>query len=380
MSEKKIIFSGAQPSGKMTLGNYLGAIQNWTKLQDEYDCFYSVVDLHAITVPQEAKDLRKNTMELLAQYLACGLDPEKNTIFIQSHVSAHTELMWILNTMTYMGELSRMTQFKDKSQKSEANLNAGLFTYPVLMASDILLYQTDLVPVGADQKQHLELARDLANRFNTRYSPTFKVPEPYIPQEVGRVMSLQEPTKKMSKSDENENSFILLVDDADTIRRKIKRSVTDSIGAINYSLQEPTKKMSKSDENENSFILLVDDADTIRRKIKRSVTDSIGAINYSDKQPGIKNLLEIYSKLDNKNIDELVSMYEGKGYGVFKEDIAEVIVESLRPMREKYLDLLNNKDYLETVYAMGADKAERQARKTLRKVYKKVGLIERKFL
>ena len=225
MSEKKIIFSGAQPSGKMTLGNYLGAIQNWTKLQDEYDCFYSVVDLHAITVPQEAKNLRANTMQLLAQYLACGLDPEKNTIFIQSHVSAHAELMWILNTMTYMGELSRMTQFKDKSQKSEANLNAGLFTYPVLMAADILLYQTDLVPVGEDQKQHLELARDLATRFNNRYSHTFKIPEPYIPKEVGRVMSLQEPTKKMSKSDENENAFILLADDAATIRRKIKRGM-----------------------------------------------------------------------------------------------------------------------------------------------------------
>lgn len=194
--DKKVIFSGAQPSGKMTLGNYLGAIQNWTKLQDEYDCFYSVVDLHAITVPQVAKDLRANTISLLAQYLACGLDPEKNTIFIQSHVSAHTELMWILNTMSYMGELSRMTQFKDKSQKNELNLNAGLFTYPVLMASDILLYQTDLVPVGQDQKQHLELARDLATRFNYKYSDTFKIPEPYIPKEVGRVMSLQEPTKK----------------------------------------------------------------------------------------------------------------------------------------------------------------------------------------
>ena len=334
MSEKKIIFSGAQPSGKMTLGNYLGAIQNWTNLQDEYDCFYSVVDLHAITVPQEAKNLRANTMQLLAQYLACGLDPEKNTIFIQSHVSAHAELMWILNTMTYMGELSRMTQFKDKSQKSEANLNAGLFTYPVLMAADILLYQTDLVPVGEDQKQHLELARDLATRFNNRYSPAFKIPEPYIPKEVGRVMSLQ----------------------------------------------EPKKKMSKSDENENAFILLADDADTIRRKIKRSVTDSLGVISYNDEQPGIKNLLEIYSKLGNKSIEELVAMYEGKGYGIFKEDVAEVIVESLRPIREQYNDLLNNKDYLEKVYAIGAEKAERQARKTLRKVYKKVGLIERKFL
>ncbi|MDK2563103.1 tryptophan--tRNA ligase [Romboutsia sedimentorum] len=334
MSEKKIIFSGAQPSGKMTLGNYLGAIQNWTKLQDEYDCFYSVVDLHAITVPQEAKDLRANTMQLLAQYLACGLDPEKNTIFIQSHVSAHTELMWILSTMTYMGELSRMTQFKDKSQKSEANLNSGLFTYPVLMAADILLYQTDLVPVGEDQKQHLELARDLGARFNNRYSETFKIPDPYIPKEVGRVMSLQ----------------------------------------------EPTKKMSKSDSNENSFILLADDTDTIRRKVKRSVTDSLGIVNYTDEQPGIKNLLDIYSQLDNKSIEELLSMYEGKGYGVFKEDVAEVIVETLRPIREKYNDLLNNKDYLENVYALGANKAEKQARKTLRKVYKKVGLIERKFL
>ena len=332
--DKKVIFSGAQPSGKMTLGNYLGAIQNWTKLQDEYDCFYSVVDLHAITVPQVAKDLRANTISLLAQYLACGLDPEKNTIFIQSHVSAHTELMWILNTMSYMGELSRMTQFKDKSQKNELNLNAGLFTYPVLMASDILLYQTDLVPVGQDQKQHLELARDLATRFNYKYSDTFKKQEPYIPKEVGRVMSLQ----------------------------------------------EPTKKMSKSDENENAYILLVDDADTIKRKIKRSVTDSLGVISYNDEQAGIKNLLEIYSKLSNKTIEELVSMYEGKGYGVLKEDLSEVIIESLRPIREKYLDLLNNKDYLETVYANGANRAEKVARKTLRKVYKKVGLIERKFI
>lgn len=332
--DKKVIFSGAQPSGKMTLGNYLGAIQNWTKLQDEYDCFYSVVDLHAITVPQVAKDLRANTIGLLAQYLACGLDPEKNTIFIQSHVSAHTELMWILNTMSYMGELSRMTQFKDKSQKNELNLNAGLFTYPVLMASDILLYQTDLVPVGQDQKQHLELARDLATRFNYKYSDTFKIPEPYIPKEVGRVMSLQ----------------------------------------------EPTKKMSKSDENENAYILLIDDADTIKRKIKRSVTDSLGVISYNDEQAGIKNLLEIYSKLSNKTIEELVSMYEGKGYGVLKEDLSEVIIESLRPIREKYLDLLNNKDYLETVYANGANRAEKVARKTLRKVYKKVGLIERKFI
>ncbi|OXX83842.1 tryptophan--tRNA ligase, partial [Paraclostridium benzoelyticum] len=325
MSEKKIIFSGAQPSGKLTLGNYLGAIKNWKELQEDYNCYYSVVDLHAITVPQEAKNLRANTMQLLAQYMASGLDPEKNTIFIQSHVSCHTELMWILNTMTYMGELSRMTQFKDKSQKSEANLNAGLFTYPVLMAADILLYQTDLVPVGEDQKQHLELARDLANRFNNRYSPTFKVPEPYIPKAGARVMSLQ----------------------------------------------EPTKKMSKSDENENGYILLVDDADAIRRKIKRSVTDSVGVVRYSDEQPGIKNLLDIYSKLDNKSIEDVVAMYEGKGYGDFKNDVAEVIVETLKPIKDQYEYLLSNKDYLEDIYAKGAQKAEYQARKTLRKVYKK---------
>src|SRR5699024_10272108 len=219
--------------------NYIGAIKNWIELQDKYNCYYSIVDLHAITVPQILKDLRKNTLEVLAIYLACGLDPEKSTVFIQSHVPAHLELTWVLNSISYMGELSRMTQFKDKSQKSEANLNAGLFTYPVLMAADILLYQTDLVPVGEDQKQHLELARDLAARFNNRYSPTFKIPEPYIPKEVGRVMSLQEPTKKMSKSDENENAFILLADDADTIRRKIKRSVTDSLGVIRYNDEQP---------------------------------------------------------------------------------------------------------------------------------------------
>ncbi|HBF4195181.1 TPA: tryptophan--tRNA ligase [Clostridioides difficile] len=333
MSEKKVILSGAQPSGKMTLGNYLGAIKNWTELQDNYDCYYSIVDLHAITVPQDPKVLRANTIELLAQYIACGLDPEKNTIFIQSHVKEHVELMWVLNTMTYMGELSRMTQFKDKSQKSEANLNAGLFTYPVLMAADILLYQTDLVPVGDDQKQHLELARDLANRFNNRFSPTFVVPEGYYPKGGARVMSLQ----------------------------------------------EPTKKMSKSDSNENAFILLADDSDSIKRKIKRSVTDSLGVVKYNDKQPGIKNLIDIYSNLSKKSVEEIVNMYEGKGYGIFKEDVAEVVSEALRPIREKYVDLLNNKDYLEKIYSMGAEKAEKQARKTLRKVYKKVGFIERRY-
>ncbi|TCO78080.1 tryptophan--tRNA ligase [Marinisporobacter balticus] len=333
MDEKKIIFSGAQPSGKLTLGNYLGALKNWVALQEDYHCYYCIVDLHAITVPQEAKNLRKNSLEALAQYIACGLDPQKSTIFIQSHVSAHTELSWVLSSMTYMGELNRMTQFKEKSQKSEANLNAALFTYPVLMAADILLYQTDLVPVGEDQKQHLELARNLAQRFNNRYSDTFKVPEPYIPKVGARIMSLQ----------------------------------------------EPSKKMSKSDENVNGYIGLVEDSDSIARKVKRCVTDSLGIVKYSDEQPGIKNLINIYSKLSGKSVAEIENMYEGKGYGTFKNDAAEVVVEGLRPIKEKYEALLSNKDYLETIYATGAEKAENVARKTLRKVYKKVGFIPRKF-
>ncbi|SHJ57544.1 tryptophan--tRNA ligase [Tepidibacter formicigenes] len=334
MSEKKVILSGVQPSGKLTLGNYIGAINNWVSLQEEYDCYYFIADLHAITVPQEAKNLRKNSIEAIAQYIASGLDPDKNTIFMQSHVSAHAELAWVLNSITYMGELNRMTQFKDKSKKNEANLNSALFTYPTLMAADILLYQADFVPVGEDQKQHLELARNLAQRFNKRYSETFKVPKPYIAKVGARVMSLQEPTKKMSKSDENENAYIGMV-------------------------EEP---------------------DSILRKVKRAVTDSVGIVKYSDEQPGIKNLIDIYSKLSGKTTEEIEVMYEGKGYGEFKNDVAEVIIESLRPVREKYNDLLNNKDYLEKIYAQGADKAERAARKTLRKVYKKVGFIPRKFI
>ncbi|OPJ56889.1 tryptophan--tRNA ligase [Alkalithermobacter paradoxus] len=334
MSEKKIIFSGAQPSGNLTLGNYIGALKNWVALQEDYNCYYCIVDLHAITVPQEPKNLRKNSLEVLAQYIASGLDPQKNTIFIQSHVSAHTELAWILNSMCYMGELNRMTQFKEKSSKNEANLNAGLFTYPVLMASDILLYQTDLVPVGEDQKQHLELARNLAQRFNNRYSDTFKVPEPYIGKVGARIMSLQ----------------------------------------------DPTKKMSKSDENVNAYIGLVEDSDVISKKIKRAVTDSLNEVKYRDEQPGIKNLIGIYSNLSGKSISEIELMYEGRGYGDFKNDLAEVVVESLRPVREKYEDLLKNKDYLESIYAQGADKAEKAARKTLRKVYKKVGFVERKYI
>ncbi|KPU27738.1 tryptophanyl-tRNA synthetase [Caloranaerobacter sp. TR13] len=333
MNDKKVILSGVKPSGELTLGNYLGAIKNWVMLQDEYDCYYCIVDLHAITVPQVPKDLRRNTLEILAQYIASGIDPEKNTIFIQSHVSEHAELAWVFNCLTYMGELNRMTQFKEKSRKNEANLNAGLFTYPVLMAADILLYQADLVPVGEDQKQHLELARDIAKRFNNRYSETFKIPEVYISKVGARIMSLQ----------------------------------------------DPTSKMSKSDDNENGYILLKDSPDVIRRKIKRAVTDSLNRVKYCDEQPGIKNLITIYSKLSGDSIEEIEKRYEGQGYAKFKADLAEVVVEGLRPLREKFEDLMKNKDYLEKVYIEGANKAQRVARKTISKVYRKVGFIQRKF-
>lgn len=332
MSEdKKVIFSGVQPSGKMTLGNYLGAIKSWTKLQHEYNCYYSMVNMHAITVPQDPEVLKRQTIELLAQFIACGLDPDLNTIFVQSHVSEHAELSWILCTMTYMGELNRMTQYKDKSRKSEQNLNAGLFTYPVLMAADILLYQSDLVPVGDDQKQHMELARDLAERFNNRFGETFVVPEGYYPKETARVMSLQEPEKKMSKSDSNENAFILLAED---------------------------------------------EKDTIK-KIKRAVTDSVGVVRYTDEQPGLKNLINIYSAMSEKPVEEIVAMYEGKGYGAFKGDMAEIVVDGLRPIREQYKYLLENRDYLESIYKKGADKAQERARKTLEEVHKKIGFLPR---
>lgn len=329
--ERKTVFSGVQPSGALTIGNYIGAIKNWVELQEEYDCYYCIVDLHAITVPQVPKDLRKNTLEVLALYLAAGIDPEKSTMFIQSHVPAHTELTWVLNSISYMGQLNRMTQFKEKSRKSEENLNAALFTYPVLMASDILLYGADLVPVGEDQKQHLELARDLAARFNNRYSDTFKVPDPLIKEVGSRIMSLQ----------------------------------------------NPESKMSKSDTDENAYILILDNKDAIRRKIKRAVTDSLGVVAYNDEQIGLKNLLDIYSIFSKEEIPNIVSRYEGQGYGKFKEDLAEVVVEGLSPIQEKYNYLINNKDHLEKIYKAGAEKAEYQAMKILRKVYKKVGFIPR---
>lgn len=329
--EKKRILSGIKPSGQLTLGNYIGAINNWVKLQEDFDTYYCVVDLHAITERQEPAQLRRLTLESLAQYIACGLDPEKNTLFIQSHVHEHAELAWVLNCMTYMGELNRMTQYKDKSQKKAENLNAGLFTYPVLMAADILLYQADVVPVGDDQKQHLELARDIGMRFNNRYSDTFVIPDVYNPKVGARIMSLQ----------------------------------------------DPTSKMAKSDENDNASIYIIDSPDAITRKLKRAVTDSVGIVTLSDDQPGIKNLLTIYAALSGRSIDDLVAHYEGKGYGIFKADVAEVIIESLRPTREKFETLMQNKDYLTQVYTEGAQKAQAVARKTLRKVYKKTGFVPR---
>lgn len=331
MTEKKRIFSGIQPSGALTLGNYLGALKNWVGLQDEYDCVYCIVDMHAITLPKEPKDLRKNTLEVLANYVACGLDPDKSTLFIQSHVPAHAELAWIMNCFSQFGELSRMTQFKDKSKKNVGNITAALFDYPALMAADILLYQADLVPVGEDQRQHLEFTRDVAQRFNNRFSPTFVVPEPYI----------------------------------------------SKVGAKIMNLQEPTKKMSKSDDNTNSYILLSDSADDIMRKFKRAVTDSTGIVKYSDDQPGIKNMLGMYSKITGESIDAIVNKYEGKGYADFKVDTAEVVIEELRPIREEAAKLLDDKAYLQSVYQKGAEKAEAVSRKTLRKVYKKVGFIPR---
>jgi tryptophanyl-tRNA synthetase len=287
--------------------------------------------MHAITVPKEPKDLRKNTLEVLANYISAGLDPEKNTLFIQSHVPEHAELSWVLNCYTYFGELSRMTQFKDKSKKNSSNINAGLFDYPVLMSSDILLYQTDLVPVGEDQRQHLELSRDIAERFNNRYSPTFKVPEPYI----------------------------------------------SKVGAKIMSLQDPESKMSKSDDNENGYILLNDSPDKIMKKFKRAVTDSIGEINYTDDQPGIKNMITIYSKLTDKPVDDILQDYSGKGYAELKEDTAEVVIESLRHIREESEKLVKDKTYLEKIYREGAEKARYSAMKTLRKVHKKIGFIPR---
>ncbi|HZJ83011.1 MAG TPA: tryptophan--tRNA ligase [Clostridia bacterium] len=332
MEDKKIIFSGIQPSGDLTLGNYLGAILNWIPLQDEYNSIYSIVDLHALTVRQEPAELRKRTRSLLALYIACGLDPKKNTLFIQSHNSAHAELAWVLNCYTYIGELSRMTQFKEKSQNHSDNINAGLFTYPVLMAADILLYQANLVPVGDDQKQHLEISRDIAQRFNNIYGDVFTVPEPYIPKVGARIMDLQEPENKMSKSSENPNSYISLLDPADVIIRKFKRAVTDSDATIRYDLEE---------------------------------------------KPGVSNLMSIYSSITHKSFPVIEEEFEGKGYGDFKSAVGEVVAEILKPIQDKHKELLSNKDYLEEIMKDGAQRAEHLSYRTLRKVYKKIGLVPR---
>ncbi|MCR5321366.1 MAG: tryptophan--tRNA ligase [Lachnospiraceae bacterium] len=331
LGDKKVLFSGMQATGNLTLGNYLGALKNWVSLSEEYECFYSVVDLHSITVRQDPAELRRRARALYILYVAAGLDPEKNCIYYQSHVSAHSELAWILNCFTYNGELSRMTQFKDKSAKHADNVNAGLFTYPVLMAADILLYQTDLVPVGKDQMQHLELTRDIAQRFNGIYGDVFTIPEGYIAKTGAKIMSLQDPSKKMSKSDENPNASIYLMDDADTIIRKFKRAVTDSEACVRY--------------NEN--------------------------------QPGISNLMEIYSTCTGKSFAEIEKEFDGKGYGDFKMAVGESVVDVLRPIHERIADLEKNKDYIDSMIKANAEKANYAATKTLRKVQKKVGFPER---
>ncbi|MBU3209572.1 tryptophan--tRNA ligase [Clostridium algidicarnis] len=328
---KKIIFSGIKPSGDLTLGNYLGAIKNWVKLQDQYDCYFCVADLHAITVRQEPKDLRRRTLEILSIYISSGIDPEKNTLFIQSHVPAHSEASWLLTCSSYMGELGRMTQFKDKSQKYGESISAGLFNYPVLMAADILLYNADLVPVGIDQKQHLELARDIGERFNNLYSPTFTIPDGYIPTSAAKIMDLQ----------------------------------------------DPSKKMSKSEDNPNGYILIMDPPEVIRKKVSRTVTDSIGIVNYSDDQPGVKNLINILSSIKGVLPTDVAKNYEGLGYSDLKKDVAEAIIEELLPIQTKINQLMSNKTYLEDIYKKGAEKANYVANKTLRKMQKKIGLIPR---
>ena len=328
-NDKKIVFSGVQPSGNLTLGNYLGAIKNFSRFSEDYKTFYCVVDLHAITVRQVPAELRKRTYETLALYMACGLDPEKNTLFVQSHVPQHAELGWILDCYTLFGELSRMTQFKDKSAKNAQNINAGLFTYPALMAADILLYQTDIVPVGIDQKQHLELARDVAARFNLIYSDTFKIPEGYIPTDTMKIMSLQ----------------------------------------------EPTAKMSKSDPNENAVIRILDSKDDVMRKFKRAVTDSETSVRYSEDKPGVSNLMTIYRAFTGKTFEEIEREFDGKGYGDFKLAVGEACADGLKDVRDEFARLMQDKAYLEAVMKKGAEEAYGYARRTMSKVRRKIGFV-----
>lgn len=331
MEDKKLIFSGIQPTGTFTLGNYIGAVRNWGPLQDEYNCIYCVVDMHAITVKQDPVKLRQSTLNSYALLMACGIDPEKSILFIQSHVKTHAELSWILGCNTQFGELSRMTQFKDKSQRHPDDINSGLFTYPVLMAADILAYNADLVPVGVDQKQHLELARNIAQRFNQRYGDFFTLPDPYIPKVGAKVMSLQDPTKKMSKSDENPNAVILILDDKDTIIRKFKRAVTDS-------------------ETE---------------------------VCYREGKDGINNLMTIYSTVTGKDFAAIESEFAGKGYGDFKLAVGEAVADHLEPVRSEFARLSKDKEYLKKCYTEGAEKALRYSQRIVSKVYRKVGFVDK---
>ncbi len=327
---KQIVFSGIQPSGNITLGNYIGALKNFTLFDDAETRLYCVVDLHSLTVRQDPALLRRRSLSLAALYIACGLDPEKNIIYCQSHVSAHTELAWILNCFTYMGELNRMTQFKDKSARHADNINAGLFTYPVLMASDILLYQTTTVPVGIDQKQHVEICRDIAQRFNSVYGDVFTIPEPYIRKTSAKIQSLSDPTRKMSKSDPEE-SFVSVFDEPDVIRRKIRRAVTDSENEIRYD---------------------------------------------PDNKPGVSNLLSILSALEGMTVEEEAARLQGLGYGALKDAAAEAVIREFAPIQEKYRTILNDRDYLAGILKNNAEKARYLSMKTLRKVYKKVGLVQ----
>ena len=334
MEEKKVMLSGIKPSGDLTLGSYLGAIKNWGARAEEFDCYYFMADMHAITVRHDPAALRRRTLEQLAQYIACGLDPEKNTLFVQSHVHQHAELAWVLNCYAMFGELSRMTQFKDKSAKNAENINGGLFTYPCLMAADILLYQPDVVPVGEDQKQHVELTRNIVQRFNGVYGDVFKMPEPYVAKVGARIMNLVDPKSKMSKSDDSSTGRVLLMDDPAVIMKQFKRAITDS--------------------------------------------DTERCVRYAPQEkPGVSNLIQIYAAATGKSYEEIEKEFDGMGYGKFKPAVGEAVVETLRPIQEETSRLLADKAYLESVYRQGAEKAAYVAEKTLRKVYKKLGFVAR---
>lgn len=330
MEPKKVLYSAIQPTGIITIGNYAGAIANWLKIQDDYTSIYAIADLHALTVRQVPQEFRQRALSFFAQYLAVGLDPEKSVIYFQSHVPFHTELQWLLNCYTYVGEMTRMTQFKDKSQKNADNINMGLLDYPVLMAADILLYQSAFVPVGADQKQHLEITRDIAIRFNNLYGETFVVPEPYIAKQGARI----------------------------------------------FSLQDPTAKMSKSDPDPNAAVSIIEDADSIMRKFKRAVTDCDSVVEFREDKPAISNLLTIFSAMTDRSVESLVNEYHDLGYQRFKHDLGEAVVERFAPVRERYLKLMNDKGYLSEVARQGAERAGRMAYKTVAKVKRKIGLVQ----